>query len=161
MAVIWPFDLKIAHTNQHNGQHNAHAGRPHTALRAHNTKPMGSQPNPAKPTPLALRAPQREGQRRAVRCAASPLSTKKVRNPPIRGRFLTFVPPTHPVVEVALQQGGLSRVWTAPLRQRSWLSHWREKIFSQEPKIEAALKQGAQHGTSTSDEGNKGRAPAS
>ena len=79
-------------------------------------------------------------KRRAVRCAASPLSTKKVRNPPIRGRFLTFVPPTQPVVEVALQQGGLSRVWTAPRRQRSWLSHWREKIFSQEPKIEAALK---------------------
>ena len=39
MAVIWPFDLKIAHTDQHNGQHNAHAGRPHAALRAHNQSP--------------------------------------------------------------------------------------------------------------------------
>ena len=54
--------------------------------------------------------------------------------------------------------GGLSRVWTALLQQRSWLSHLRAKIFSQEPAAEAALK-GAQHGTSTSGEGIKGRAP--
>ena len=65
-------------------------------------------------------------------------------------------------MEVALQLGGcrLSRVWTALLQQRSWLSHLRAKIFSQEPTVEAALK-GAQHGTSTSDEGIKGRGTSS
>ena len=70
----------------------------------------------------------------------APFPPRKSGTPALKWGFLTFVPPTHPVVEVALQQGGLSRVWTAPLRQRSWLSHLREKIFSQEPKFEAALK---------------------
>ena len=68
--------------------------------------------------------------------------------------------PTHPPCGGSgVAAGGLSRVWTALLQQRSWLSHLRAKVFSQEPTVEAALK-GAQHGTSTSDEGNRGRAPA-
>ena len=94
-------------------------------------------------------------KRRAVRCAASPLSTKKVRNPPIRGRFLTFVPPTHPLVEVALQQGGCLVFGTALLRQRSWLSHLRAKVLSQEPTAKAALI-GAQHGTRPATRGLRG-----
>ena len=65
--------------------------------------------------------------------------------------------PTHPPCGGSgIAAGGLSRVWTALLQQRSWLSHLRAKIFSQEPTAEAALK-GAQHGTIASDEGVKGR----
>ena len=49
MAVEWPFDLKIAHTDQHNGQHNAHAGGHTAPLRRHHIKPMALERNPSKP----------------------------------------------------------------------------------------------------------------